>query len=384
MRQRLTQFITGILRNLVYRCGLLYLRSRPVKRAKRLAIFKPDGIGDFVLSSGAIRELIAKVEPDKVTLIVSFEVYELAVECFPEIEILPIAPGHSGYRDKISRLPQLRSVTSVNCYDEVVCLRHYRTLYDNIILQALHATRVILLSNQSVAGKRSKLTPTPGNFCYVQPEFDALPADDESIPREWCFHAAVLSVSLGRSVFPESLCPNWRVRRMNPGAPPPFMLICPLAGRSIRGLPLPHVQAAARRACADGLAKFVVTGTRGQSAQLTQYAEALRADLHSCVVEVAHPPTLPALVRLVANAALILTAETSTAHIATALDKTALIIIGGGHYGWFAPWRRSEKQVWLTNKLPCFDCNWRCSYPEPICITGVTAAQVEAALPVAE
>lgn len=384
MSGRTSTQIKSVLSRAQSRFLIHYLRLGSATKRRGFAIYKPDGIGDFVLSAKALRVFIDAHGLDNVALIVSRELVDLAREIYPGLQILPIVPGHLGWRDKLKGLPALSAAVHANAYDEVLCLRHYRTAYDDTILRALHATRVVLLTNQSSMGSRVALTSIPKHFHYVRPDSESLQMAGSGVPREWSFHASVLSASLGRSMSPESLRPEWDIHKMRHDAPPPFMLISPLAGRNIRDLPLTHVQAAARRAFADGLAKFVVTGTRRQSAQLTHYAEALRTGLPGCAVEVAHPPDLPALVRLVASAALILTAETSTAHIATALDQPALVLIGGGHYGWFAPWQRSDKQVWLTNKLPCFDCNWRCLYPKPICITDVTAAQVEAALPVAE
>ena len=377
---RIKSVLSRFLSCFLIRC----LRKASVASKKRVAVYKPDGIGDFVLSAEALRVLIDAYGSDNVALIVSRELVCLAEEIFPGLQIFPIVPGHLGWRDKLKGLPALKVAVRANTYEQVVCLRHFRTSYDDTILRALRATRVVLLTNQTLGGAHPELIPIPKNFHYVQPECEARQAGGNGVPREWSSHAAVLSASLGRTVAPESLRPDWDVHKIPHNASAPFMLISPFAGRNIRDLPLFLVQAAARRAFANGLAKLVVTGARRQSAQLTLYADALRADLPSCSVEVAHPADLPALVRLVASAALVVTTETSIAHLAAALDQPTLIIIGGGHYGWFAPWRRSDKQVWLTNKLPCFDCNWRCLYPEPICITGVTAEQVEAALPVAQ
>lgn len=366
-------------KNGLSRLFVLWLQRGKPPRRRKLAIFKADGIGDFVLSSEAIRQLIAKHGPEEVSLIVSIQVYGLAVANFPGVQILPIAPSHAQWRDKIYGLLQLRFAITANTYDEMVCLRHYRTLYEYTILRAFNAMRVVLLSNQSPAGATNELGPIPKNFLCVQPKPEDCSSAAIGIPREWLFHASVLSASLGRNVAPESLRPDWQVHWINREISPPFMLVSPLAGRTIRDLPLHLVKSAARKAFAAGMAKFIITGTRQQHAQLTPYVEALRADLPSCAVEAAHPADLPALVRLVASAALILTAETSAAHIAAALNRPAVVLIGGGHYGWFAPWGRSARQVWLTNRLPCFNCNWQCPYPKPLCLTEITAAEVEAA-----
>ena len=364
------------------KCSRLWLpilwRKHPHKR-KKLAIFKPDGIGDFVLSSEAIRALIEEQESGQVSLIVSAEVQSLAVRMFPRAEIITIVPGHARPLQKILGLLQLRRAVGKNAYNEVVCLRHYRTGYEEAILRAVHAGKLILLPNQSRAAEGNADAPVRFRFAKVNQL-----RQEANTPREWSFHASVLSEALKRAISAESLRPNWDKWKRSVNMNDRFLLVAPLAGRQIRDIPPRLVTAAASKASANGMHHFVLTGSKAQSAQLSCYVSAIRHALPHSRIEVAHPQNLPAFVDVAAKAALVVTAESSAAHIATALDKPALIVIGGGHYGWFAPWRRSDKQVWLTNKLPCFDCNWRCRYPEPFCITGLTAAQVEAALPVAE
>lgn len=349
--------------------------GRP-RRRKKLAIFKADGIGDFVLSSEAIRQLIAEHGTHEVTLIVSLELRDLASAMFRGVEVRAVAPGHATRRGRIFRLAALRSAIASAAYEEVVCLRHYRTRYDDAILRALTTKRVVLLENQAAAGKRGIHDATPGKFCVIRAETCDT---TENIPREWAFHAATLSKSMGRSVSPECMRPDWDEWPAPSKAAAPFLLVSPLAGRRIRDLPPNLVRAAVGTAAASGIRTLILSGGKQQAPQLGCYADMLRSALPHCQVDLRFPAHLPALVDLVASAAMVITAETSTAHIAAALNRPALVIIGGGHYGWFAPWRRSAAQVWLTKKLPCFDCNWHCPYPMPICLTEITAAEVEAA-----
>jgi len=358
------------------------LRIGGPRKKKKCAIYKPDGIGDFVLSSEALRVCIEAHGQNSVALIVACELAELAKQIFPDVEILPIVPSHLSWDTKLKGLPALRAAIQANAYDQVFCFRHYRTFYDDIILRAIDATRVVLLPNQSSAANPPRADTAPTNAIYVQPDSEVLPENGDGVPREWMFHAAVLSESLGRFIPPESLRPNWDIHRTTQAPSRPFVLISPTAGRKIRDLPLGLVQAAARQAIRSGLGRLVLTGTRQQSAQLNIYAESLRVSLSGSTVEIAQPADLPALVTLVASATLVITAETSTAHIAAALDQPTLVLIGGGHYGWFGPWRRSPRQVWLTHRMPCFDCNWRCPYREPFCLTHISADEIQAELPI--
>jgi ADP-heptose:LPS heptosyltransferase len=97
-------------------------------------------------------------------------------------------------------------------------------------------------------------------------------------------------------------------------------------------------------------------------------------------VTVRTPSSFVDFCSLVAAARGVISVDTATAHLATALDKPAAIILGGGQYGDFGPWRRSPRQVWFTHQVPCFGCLWSCIHPEPLCITQVPPSEVAAGL----
>ncbi len=357
-----------------------WLGNGKPRRRKKICVFKPDGIGDFVVSSEAIRKLVAQHGAEAVSLIVSHHVLSLVKQLFPEVETLAIVPGHAGWAEKMLGLRGLKSVIQGRSFEEVICLRHYRTAYEEDILRALNARRVTLLTNQSRIKRGVGPPDAPDNFFYVEPWQPAPEEGRSELPREWYFHAAVLSTSFGRIVRADSMQPNWDAYRTTRERLHPFMLIAPLAGGRIRDLPQNLVEAAALKASEHGLNSMMLTGSREQAERLKCYAEKLSIALPACSVEVFHPADLPAFVRLISKARIVLTAESSAAHLATALDKPTLAFIGGGHYGWFAPWTRSSKQLWLTQNLPCFDCNWRCCYPRPLCLTDISLKRVQAAI----
>lgn len=70
---------------------------------------------------------------------------------------------------------------------------------------------------------------------------------------------------------------------------------------------------------------------------------------------------------------LLLSVETSVAHVGITLRKPTVVIVGGGHYGRFYPWGDSDISKAAENKMDCFHCNWHCIYPEVRCIKDLTA-----------
>jgi ADP-heptose:LPS heptosyltransferase len=99
--------------------------------------------------------------------------------------------------------------------------------------------------------------------------------------------------------------------------------------------------------------------------------------------------TLVEFAEILRGAKLLISNETSAAHLAVSVGSPSVIILGGGHHGRFLPYPEyllGVKTKVATNRMPCFNCNWQCteSYdtmgPVP-CISGVSVAQVLALVP---
>jgi hypothetical protein len=73
----------------------------------------------------------------------------------------------------------------------------------------------------------------------------------------------------------------------------------------------------------------------------------------------------------IARSALVLSVDTFAAHIAVAMDAPLVSLIGGGQFGEFGPWRRSGRQRWVSNRLPCFGCDWRCVRKRVDCMLDI-------------
>lgn len=74
--------------------------------------------------------------------------------------------------------------------------------------------------------------------------------------------------------------------------------------------------------------------------------------------------TLPQLAELIASAKLVISNETSAIHIAAATATPCVCILGGGHYGRFAPYPRHipNAPLCVYHAMDCFNCNWNCIY----------------------
>lgn len=77
--------------------------------------------------------------------------------------------------------------------------------------------------------------------------------------------------------------------------------------------------------------------------------------------------TLNEFVDVIAAANLVICNDSSAFHIAMALQKRVVCFLGGGHFGWFAPYPKdhpsSSMARVLSVPMECFWCNWECKYP---------------------
>ncbi|MES2061417.1 MAG: glycosyltransferase family 9 protein [Bacteroidota bacterium] len=89
------------------------------------------------------------------------------------------------------------------------------------------------------------------------------------------------------------------------------------------------------------------------------------------------------LIELIGNSTLLISNETGATHIAAAAQTPSVCILGGGHFGRFAPYPDDVtcKPICIYEKMPCYYCNWLCIYkteeqqPFP-CIAAVTVDHV--------
>lgn len=373
----------ALARKMVYRGLMLALRvlARPVNpRHFRLAILKLDRLGDGVLALGAMRRLVAEHGETNTLLIVSPIAEGLLRSEFPRASFL-VMPAFCERLcpDLIQTLARharaLRGITT----EVLVCLRHQPSDYLHAITGLLKAGQVFATSwsgpreHTSLAHPRCRMVPYPdqgGDSC-----------------RELEAHRRVVELALGCPVERDEVIPRlvWgtAVPAVAPQAgrlcsmPGDDLLVCPAAGDAIREYPPELLAEAVRLFLEDHPAVPVrVCLPPGADSSRLRAAFANAGANHSWTT----PADATALARTIASAGLVLAPDSAPAHIATALDKPGVFLLGGGHFGMFAPWSRSERQRWLSHALPCYHCRWRCTQPEPFCITRIEPRDVAAAL----
>ncbi|MEI7819672.1 MAG: glycosyltransferase family 9 protein [Verrucomicrobiota bacterium] len=370
---------------------LLYAHLRGVERTpptrfRKLCIYKRDGIGDFILAISAIRLLVQEFGAENTVLIIWPQVAELAAAEFPGVERIVLAlAAPARLINRLTVLRKQRSALAQYSFDRLISLRHQRGDDDDLALSWIRAKRSFGIICKG-AFERPPETSIE-HYRLSDPvvhTMSSVPDTTDGLCEELRNHQALLSSVLGRPVMAAEILPtvssfppaseNYAVVSALPGVPP----IPGAPSTSLRNIPFGLLEAGIRRMQFRGIDRVYLCGSSQQEKALAELA--LKLATVDLKVEVSTPGNFHEFGCLLARSRCVLASETGAAHLAVALDKPSVILIGGGHYGFFAPWTHSSKQIWLTNRVPCFYCNWVCSQAEPFCLTKISSDGIRTAL----
>jgi ADP-heptose:LPS heptosyltransferase len=355
----------ALLRGLIYR-GLLALAKRlPLggeRRSYRQVLIKLDRLGDAVLALGALRCLVE--DEESTLMLVSPLAAPLIRREFPEVEVLVLPAFCLTFWPDFVRFifdyaPVLRRLQA----GRVVCLRHQASDYTRAVLHLIQTEQRYFIDWQKPWEPQALSTPDQTGPGVAYP-------DQADTCLELEAHRRMVAAVMGRAVSPGEVLPSLKSTPTRAGD---GLLVCPVTGDAIRHYP-PALLAAAlqrfRRQC-----DWPIHVCLPPDAE----AEPWKAALRQSKLEVAQwhePVNESALIDLIAQAGVVLAPDSAPAHLAIALGKPGVFLLGGGHFSMFAPWQKCPTQRWLVHELSCFGCRWNCQHPEPYCLTQIEPQRV--------
>ena len=343
-------------------------------RRYSLCIFKLDSIGDFILALGAIRKLTEAVGEAETAFVINPAVASIAESEFPQATRICVPPfGASFFRQVIPAWWRYKKLLSAFHFDHLVCLRHHYSDYQELVLSWIAA-------KQTWHARPCVPLPPPSQFRTMPPRHmtNLASKKDTLVCNELESHAAVLRAFLGEEVSSGDLMPSFKTVSPRAGS---AVILSPFGSKQIRDFPMNHLFAALHEVNARlPDATIQLTGSAGDFPRLALLFRTLRNSGVSNLEQPKQPSSLLDFIRAIGDARLVLTVETSTAHIAAALDKPTVALLGGGHFGEFAPWNKSARQLWLYNPLPCYGCDWDCIFTETRCLTEIPLRNVSRAV----
>ena len=355
------------------------------ERKYDLVILKLDHIGDFILSTGAIRFALERSE-GKALLIVSHPVEAIARTLFPRADVLALpafAPALVRHLLPVAwkSAANLRSIRS----HELLHLRYQPDDYHRLIQKWIGPEAAYGMESTSYLRWREGLTlplksaqkiayPDPDRR-YLDPAENRIACAEIEAHRRLCETWGGCSVSL-EDVWPEIGPAIEGSAKFNSSGE---LLVAPFASTRIREIrPAPLIASLLAFQNEAGLPVGVACGPgeRERGRKLVEVAS--RSGLKN--VRLLPEQSLADYLRTVASARLVLSMDSATAHVAVAAGVPGVALLGGGHFGCFAPWSKADGFTWLNHPVPCNHCEWHCHRPENECLSSIPPEAIADAL----
>jgi ADP-heptose:LPS heptosyltransferase len=319
----------------------------------RYFLFKPDGIGDFVLATGAIDLLAREAGEENLVICVRSLLAPLAKAQFPQATIieLPVAEKRKVVNlfalNFIRCLPVWRELRA-QPVDGAACFRSMRNYLHTFLFYSARASRFVACENLLVRSRRaSRVFVEELAQRLVNPELLPYPEPQPGVPSEIEANRLVVAQLLQREVDISEVLPVLKSPDKHAAGP---WVCCPLSSMESKDYPFESWRALLEPFKSE-IRDLLLVGSEHQRARLTEL-EAMLREAGILGARVFIPENLVAFVNVIAQSSMVLCVDTAAAHIATALDKRCVVLFSEMHAGMFGPWKRSENQVWLTPEFP--------------------------------
>jgi ADP-heptose:LPS heptosyltransferase len=347
---------------------LRVLRALPkpaVRGAGGILVFKPDRIGDFVLAAECIRRIRDRFSRVRCSVVVSEPMLSLAQRELDGVSLLALPAAHRSFFLSLFKAWRWgRTHLGPVEWDLMVNLRYNLTIREDLVLASVRA------KDSCGVARGLNAHSWPDRLAVFKPTSEiAYPRGHSVPPYELVAHEKLLS-SLGCECAPyKPRLNSWNDEKGN------YLLLSPFGSESIRSYPTHLLIEAFSRAnlATDLRIKICVEPSRVSEAKSLLH-NLLRRGFSQ--TEVVMPTDTLLFIDCVASAKAVVAMESAAAHIAIVLGKPGVFIVGGGHYGAFAPWVTNTAQHWISNQLPCFGCDWECIRSVPECITQISPREV--------
>ena len=365
----MAKFVNKLRKNLnrLMTLGFAFAKYPPSTTA---LIIKDDGIGDFLLFSGAMRHYneFFRKNDHKVVLIVSKETCEIARMLFPDVDILPL-DKFKYYHSLKYRREFLRFLHQVISPSVLVSSIHRSSLCDDIARFSGKTPEKIGYEGEIYLRSRRRF---PYNVMVSSYDRVKKPPSGEFnhvVFHELHFLKAITGKPFNLSqVLPwmPSVQPRPRLDLEN------YFVLVPGAGDFKRVLPLEKQVEIVKRIVSETGFRCVIVGGRKE----VRFSKAIQQRAGAGVFNLAGTLSLTQAVLLISRARLVVGMETGLVHSAWILNVPTVMVYGGGHFGRFLPLYSAGKVVY--RKMRCFGCNWKCIYPDvPFrCISSIKASEV--------
>lgn len=325
----------------------------------RCFIFKPDGIGDFFLASGVIRLLAQEFGEENLIIAVLPPLKAVVKGQFPRASVigLPIRKQRILLNVFVANLlrcfPAWMTLLGTRV-DISISLRHMRDYLQNFLFCSVPADRRMAASNLLLGNGRPVRRWTEHLLTTLfSMEVVKYPSGSPGIPSELEANRLLVAKALKRKVEIHEIWPE--LKAIAPSSIlGPYFVCAPFSTDIYKNFPENRwVELFTDLHSAGRLPHLVLTGSPDQKPRLEAFLNMLANTLpestsqHSIVI----PDNLQGFIDLLAGADCVFTVDTAAAHAATALNCRTMVLFSGLHQGMFAPWKRSDRQQWISPQI---------------------------------
>lgn len=363
--------------NIAWQLGRWLSRMEQPAGEKRIAIFRIDAIGDFILFAPALKFLREKYRDFRITLVLQERVKQLAEGC-PFVDDIITFEERRYQRNLIYRLKFLGQLAKAGFSIALYPVYSRGSIGDEMVLWTGAAQKIGWESNH--AGISSQLRHRNNRIYSRLFRSNSLRIHELQRNREFLNHLGIEVQNLKPELWPTE---NGRARAEDifpqSSATKHLIAILPGALDANRQWGAPNYSLFMQRLAAmDEKVFFVLIGGRGEGAGLGLG----NGNGEGRCLDLCGKTNLRELPHIFAKCQAVVGNETGPMHLAMAAGTPTLCILGGGHYGRFMPYGDPQRNRFLYHKMDCYYCNWRCRYEFPKCITNISVNEVLAELTV--
>ncbi len=354
---------------------------------KSIVHLRPDTIGDLVIFSAALDELIAAWPEAMHTIVVRPAYASLAPLFSPKLRwvVARLNPFQQKPREVRAELGELLAELAALEPDLIVASTLNRTWLEAAVAARFPSARRVVLGSPEV-------DPLFATALRLDLDIDSAEAFSEILPADATLrdvenNRRLVAHLVGRDVpqrtpsvivSPEAQERAHQFLAANKLAPQSWVAVFP-AG--VANVPI-------KAWAPERFAELVVWLQRERKLPVVLLAhtnesaivERVSAEVHkrggtAPIAWLGRDGEVPVLAALLAQAKLYIGNDTGAMHVAAAVGRPTLGIFGGGHWPRFRPF--GQQVVSVVHPLPCFGCNWDCYFGDSPCVREIGVSDVQ-------
>lgn len=363
---------------------------------KKILILRPDNIGDVMLFTGALRHIRNLYPQAHITLAVQAHILNL-VELCPYVDTC-VPVGHLTWWGKMQNAHFLfkhkvsQAIRVVNKLWNSIIRPFDIVMYPVKSPQVSYLKVVCFLNAIQTFGISgcSLNSPKNGYPSEIQPKALFTKHLDVSSAEPWAHELSTTAdflIAAGccgittKDIQPEFWLAESEKNHLDGVQKNKRKIIGLFPGASWRGRCWESRNYGELARLLGGRTIYVIFGSSSDKDLADQVVLAIKERCKDAeILNLTGLTTLRELAKTIMHCDLFIGMETSGLHVAIATGVPTIGIVGGGHFGRFAPWGNPVQHVCLTKHMECFNCKWQCTKEKVECVQGVSPQEVALAV----